>query len=543
MTQKLLMTVIAAASLAACGGGGDVAPAQVGATPSATTISGTAAVGAALAGATVDVKCATGSGSATTGADGSFSVSIDNAVRPCVLAVTSPAGATLHSIVEAGSGATAVANITPLSELMVAALAQGDTAAFFTNFDAAAQATLTPEGVTGAREQMTLALTGIVDLSGVDPIQDPLVAASGSSPGNGLDQTLDALGAKLAQAQVTLADVVAAVVANPGSPAPVKTMLQPAAAGCASLKSGTYRALDLLAGDAGDNWKIQIDATALTVAYPDGTSEVLVDQGGCHFTLVSDEPASIYVSKSGVSVVRDGADTVPAAPVLVLPEQTIALSELAGTWNGMSHERGDPGEPTIPLALTFAFDANGKLTAGADCDDFETCAPWDNAAAAITVHPDGGFNYTDSNGSARMFAFKSADGHLTLYLVGHYGFYIAARPQPQALPAVASTRSTWDFNVNGAGTMGAATAGSTQTTAVDAVAKTFTRYRAVENRVDTWAVDQPRQGLSKRAANSSTVDGVAQMHGPAYAMTLPGVGVSVVGLPASNMFSFSVVRP
>jgi len=143
----------------------------------------------------------------------------------------------------------------------------------------------------------------------------------------------------------------------------------------------------------------------------------------------------------------------------------------------------------------------------------------------------------------KVFAFKSADGHLTLYLVGHYGFYIAARPQPQALPAVASTRSTWDFNVNGAGTMGAATAGSTQTTAVDAVAKTFTRYRAVENRVDTWAVDQPRQGLSKRAANSSTVDGVAQMHGPAYAMTLPGVGVSVVGLPASNMFSFSVVRP
>ena len=317
-------------------------------------------------------------------------------MRPCVLAVTTPGGATLHSIVEAGSGATAVANITPLSELMVASLAQGDTAAFFTNFDAAAQAKLTPDGVTGAREQMTLALTGILDLSGVDPIQDPLVAASGSNQGNVLDQTLDALGAKLALAQVTLADVTAAVVANPGSTAPVTTMLQPAAAGCASLKSGTYRALDLLAGDAGDNWKIQIDATALTVAYPDGTSEVLVDQGGCHFTLVSDEPASIYVSKSGVSVVRDGADTVPATPVLVLPEQTIAVSELAGTWNVMSHERGDPGEPTIPLALTLSFDANGNLTGGAECDDFETCVPWANPAATVTVHPDGGFNYTDS---------------------------------------------------------------------------------------------------------------------------------------------------
>ena len=154
------------------------------------------------------------------------------------------------------------------------------------------------------------------------------------------------------------------------------------------------------------------------MAYPDGTSEVLVDQGGCHFTLVSDEPASIYVSKSGVSVVRDGADSVPATPVLVLPEQTIAVSELAGTWNVMSHERGDPGEPTIPLALTLTFDANGNLTGGAECDDFETCVPWANPAATVTVHPDGGFNYTDSDGSARIFAFKSADGHLTLYMVG-----------------------------------------------------------------------------------------------------------------------------
>ena len=128
-------------------------------------------------------------------------------------------------------------------------------------------------------------------------------------------------------------------------------------------------------------------------------------------------------------------------------------------------------------------------------------------------------------------------------MVGHYGFYIAARPQPQPLPAVASTRSTWDFDVNGAGKIAPVTTGTTETTAVDAVAKTYTRYRAAENRIDTWSVDQPRNGMSKRAANSSTVDGVAQTHGPAYAMALPGVGIGVVGLPASNTFSFSVVRP
>ena len=90
-------------------------------------------------------------------------------------------------------------------------------------------------------------------------------------------------------------------------------MLQPAAAGCASLKSGTYRTLDLHDGDAAEHWKIQIDATALTVAYPDGTSEVMVHQGGCHFTFAADDPVSMYVSSSGIAVVRDGADNVPAA--------------------------------------------------------------------------------------------------------------------------------------------------------------------------------------------------------------------------------------
>jgi hypothetical protein len=94
----------------ACGGGGG----------SSTTmnVSGTAAVGKALDGATVSVTCASGTGSATTNASGSYTVSIQNGEGPCVLTATK--GSTVLRSVTAGEG---VANITPLTHLLVEFLA------------------------------------------------------------------------------------------------------------------------------------------------------------------------------------------------------------------------------------------------------------------------------------------------------------------------------------------------------------------------------------------------------------------------------------
>ncbi len=144
MKSKLILTgltVLTVAVLAACGGGGGGDSTK---TVSSTKVSGTAATGAALAGATVSAKCASGSGSATTAADGTFTINIENAQRPCVLSVTTPDGTTLHSVVEAGTENNVVANVTPFTELITAALAQGSTKTFFEQFDANAQARLTP---------------------------------------------------------------------------------------------------------------------------------------------------------------------------------------------------------------------------------------------------------------------------------------------------------------------------------------------------------------------------------------------------------------
>lgn len=98
------------ALLAACGGGG-------GSGGSALTLKGTAATGHPLVGA-VSATCKTGTGTAPSNLDGSFTVVIDNGVGPCLLASTPTGGATLYSITS-GSGATQIANITPMTNLLV----------------------------------------------------------------------------------------------------------------------------------------------------------------------------------------------------------------------------------------------------------------------------------------------------------------------------------------------------------------------------------------------------------------------------------------
>lgn len=156
------LALAVAAMLAACGGSGSssVAP-PVNAT---LTLSGTAATGAALAKRPVQARCATGTSAAaataTTEDDGKYSVAISGGARPCVLRVTATDGSVLHSLA-IGTGASAAANITPVSELVLAHRVGSSAAGAFSNFDAAS--------ITNAKVQA--ALSAVVDTlkaAGVD---------------------------------------------------------------------------------------------------------------------------------------------------------------------------------------------------------------------------------------------------------------------------------------------------------------------------------------------------------------------------------------
>ncbi|RQS69491.1 carboxypeptidase regulatory-like domain-containing protein [Burkholderia sp. Bp8963] len=107
---------LAAGTLAACGGGSDSSGGST-PTPAASTISGTAAVGAPMANAAITIVCASGSGTGTADANGAFSISFVLS-GPC--AITGTTGTTtLHSFASGGG----TFNVTPLTELLLTYLA------------------------------------------------------------------------------------------------------------------------------------------------------------------------------------------------------------------------------------------------------------------------------------------------------------------------------------------------------------------------------------------------------------------------------------
>src|SRR5512134_1144888 len=185
--------VAASLSLAACGGDDDSSPApqQPPATPSI-SIGGTAVKGVALSGAAVSVKCATGSGTATATATGTYTVTVDGTL-PCVLKAVGTDGTTYHSVVAGtGNSGTYTANISPLTEMVVAHIANAQPAAFFAAFGSTS--TVTTQNVAAADLYVQTAMAGLADLSGVHSVTDPLVV------GNALDQKIDAVTAGLASA-------------------------------------------------------------------------------------------------------------------------------------------------------------------------------------------------------------------------------------------------------------------------------------------------------------------------------------------------------
>ncbi|WP_066740631.1 hypothetical protein [Cupriavidus sp. D384] len=540
MKSRLLLTGLTAVALTACGGGGggESAPAVT-----TTKISGTAAVGAALPNATVLAKCATGSGSATTAANGTFTVSIDNAVRPCVLSVPATAAdgtpMTLHSVVEAGTGTAPLANITPLTELIVAALASGDTNAFFANFDGTAQARLTPANVTTALVSLATTLKPVIDLSNVDPIKAPLVAANGANAGNALDQLLDQLGEQLKKAQTTLAQLSTAVGNNAGAAA-IQTILQTASETCSGLRTGDY-----LAATPVGVLTAHVDATKLTLTQPDGQGGTLsvqlvpIPQQACRFSALSGGAVSdIQVSPAGVMLVRN----VPSQggpsllPNLVVPAQSLSVADLAGNWSALGFETN--GGIYQPTRVKLTFDADGKALAGADCTGLTSCTSWAaNELPRLSAQPGGGFALTDSNGTAYVAAFKGTDGQVTAVISSASGLIVGAKQVVRPMPVVGAKNSYWDLTVFGDLSVNVG-AGATEITSVDAATSTYTRKRN-DNRVDTWEQNKPADGLRYRGPSNDTTarEGIS--------LVLGNTGVAVmISLDVRSLFyDISVNRP
>jgi hypothetical protein len=181
-----LSCAAALALMTACGGGGDDTPAQ----PMATSLTGTAATGAALAGATLLVTDQTGATvcDTTTDALGTFQCTLPPGTpRPLVLRAAKEETVLYSATATTGD---VRANVTPLTTIIAARLApDGNPATLSTTVRTTPQA-VTADTLRTQSDALIAALQPLLTALGItiDPLAGPLVA-----DGTGQDKVLDAI--------------------------------------------------------------------------------------------------------------------------------------------------------------------------------------------------------------------------------------------------------------------------------------------------------------------------------------------------------------
>jgi hypothetical protein len=557
MRRKIGSVCMAAAGLALAGcGGSDSTPAPAPAPappPPSVTIAGTAVQGAALGGAAVSVKCGTGTGATTTAASGAYTVTITGGALPCVVKAVGT-GATYHSLV-AGTGSTGTftANVSPLTEMVVSHVGATDPATFFSAFSSTS--TVPATSVTAANSYVETAMAGLTSLAGVNSLTDTLVV------GNALDQKIDSVVAGITAAGLTVADVTASIVQNPAAPSVVAAPLATSAADCAWLKSGKYRLISRNEAVPEDRFgTVQINATALTVAADELLT--MTSDGSCQFNInVTDGTVKVLASSGGMLVVHFQSKTVASdREVLIgVPEQALPVAELAGTWNVAAWLPANINKAGTAAAANaeYTADATGQITAFKGCVGLFACVPRIAPFGKFVTNPSGGFDALDGNGVVvnRVFLYKTLAGRKVAVVLGTdntLSISVPMNPLP-ALPAVGTVNSFRSLQINGdpADSVSTLTEDAQTITATDSIAKTVTRLRTSDNRVDMLTYDKPRDGLRYRAGNSCTINNVLTVPPCAEVVQLPlrGMGITMTlsavpqPPPGSQFYQFSVDKP
>jgi hypothetical protein len=586
--HALVLATLAAAALVACGGGGGTSSSGDGATDTVLHVSGVAATGAALAGASVSAKCAVGTATGTTLPTGSYDLTITGGVLPCVLEASDGA-TTLHSLAS-GSGDSATANITPVTELVVAQLTGQDPAAYFSSTTAGSPAltsTITAGAVTTASQAVvqTLASAGLDTSSVTDPISGALAAGTG----NGYDGVLDALATQLAAAGSSLSEVVATVAS--ASPASVSTsatdsdggtsalaanmLLKPAAGSCSSLRAGDY--WSITSGDTGGaairKFHVGIDTTnnnsASVTFYTAADGNTLESSSlsltatapvNCRFS--TSDGADVIVSPSGIIAGR----TSTTQAFVAVPVQAHSFADIAGNWNMIAGDVAEAPEAGWTYGYaTIAITGSGtsgteQMTQGCwfGSNLSGSCTAIDNATKAlqrpVTLLADGSFTNHSANDTTdggpwedRFFVYKNGKGDFfaissnisTPNSSGDGSLGYASKVRTLSMPAVASVSSNWNLPFDWTSSLApvAIDAVTHTISSVDTSAGSFVRqtgtYGSTATHPETILLNNPYNGFNFRdfasgvAVNGGGTTSVRQ----GYFLKTGSNGVTVVLQP------------
>ena len=544
------LTFLSVLALAACGGNGDDGPAPVPApapaVPTPMQVSGTVATASALGGSTVAVTCARGSGSSTADSSGMFVQKFDDARLPCVVTATSADGATvLHSIAAGTAAADTTVEVTPLTELLVAQFSGAAPSAYVASFGATS--TVGATSLQQAQAALLQSLTHAnVDVSGVtDVVSGTLQPGSAT----GYDAALQHLSTSLSDAGTTLPQLTSAIATSAGagpstSQSTLGTLLAIANTDCPSLKSGRHRSIDF--GDHSDNL-ITVDAVALT-AVINGVTQHLTQIEPCLYSIDDPYNTQLAISKSGMGVWRQGGSGIDPDFGMTMPEQTLDLSALAGTynrvtWAGTAIDSGDFGSET--------FDANGKHVAAQQCPGgYGTCAAATDLHAHLQADAAGGFDYYDETDAqptvdARVFAYRDASGRTWSIATTDQSVLVMAPQAALALPAVGASSAYWEVDVTPTSETAFLEDVNTDV-AVDTATSTVTRRFASDGHTDTLAFNDPAAGLRHRVVNAClTAEGGARSCNAVVQMPMTGSGInlSVSADPAKHVVYLSVNKP
>lgn len=220
MTQKKLAASLLVCSgllLSACGGDGGTSGNGI------TSISGTAASGAALTSGTVDLSCKDGltkTGIAIS-ATGTWATTVPTVNLPC--AVKASDGTDTYYSFTVGNGSSIVTNVTPLTTLTLAQILGSVPATLFSTLTATDLAKLNSAAITAAIAALNTALASYALPANFNPVTTPLTAATAGQTGNGYDRLLDQF--KEARGATTLDSLVsdAATGTLPTLPTPSYT--------------------------------------------------------------------------------------------------------------------------------------------------------------------------------------------------------------------------------------------------------------------------------------------------------------------------------
>jgi hypothetical protein len=405
----LVLALFATLSLSGCGGGGG---GGAGAGGAGLSISGVAATGAAISGGTVEARCATGTATATTSADGSYSMTVSSGEAPCVLRATDlNSNLTLHSVIEQGQSR---ANITPLTELIVASVSGETPSDIFSNFSQLRQSQVSETSVRQAVQRVQLLSVSLgpdADLSGIDPLKDSFQAATTIAAGDAKDKKIDALMSALASADRTIADLtqqLKSAQSNSEVTQSISSVLGSSAttlSGCSFARSGDYWVLNFAGGEP-VGYSVNFETMRAT-RMADNVVGTISSVSGvtCSYTMRIDSlDYEFRTSRVGISAWKGATDFGIAVPMQRIKK--LSDSEFAGVYPAIAFVREKRLGSRDALPFKFTIDSSGEVS-GHACDmsksipDCEVSAnDSGNDDLSCTELQNGAFSCSTSTGDA-----------------------------------------------------------------------------------------------------------------------------------------------